>query len=56
MAWLQLTLVVALLGVLAIAMRRLRVSANSDSDIDAGTVSESWLAAQRGSRADRFSS
>jgi hypothetical protein len=54
MAWFQLALVVGLLGVLAVAMRRLRVSPNADSDIDVGTVSESWLAEQRASRTDRL--
>jgi hypothetical protein len=56
MVWLQLALVVGLVGLLAVATRRLRVSPNSDPDIDVGTVSEGWLAEQRGSRTDRLSS
>jgi hypothetical protein len=59
MVWLQLALVVGLLGVLAVSMRRRRsVSPDSytDIDIDVGTVSEGWLAEQRGSRTDRSSS
>jgi hypothetical protein len=50
MDWLQLALVVGLLGVVAVAMRRLLVSPNAQPDIDVGTLSESWLAEQRGSR------
>jgi hypothetical protein len=57
MAWLQLALVVALLGVFAIIIRRLhRASPDSCTEIDVGTISESWLAEQRGSRKDRLSS
>jgi hypothetical protein len=51
MVWLQLALVVALLGVLAVTIRRLhRVSPDFYTDIDVGTVSERWLAEHRGSR------
>ena len=56
---LQLAFVVALVGVLAVAVRRLRGVAMDpypDPDIDVGTVSEGWLAEQRGSRTDRVSS
>jgi hypothetical protein len=56
MAWLQFAIVIGFLGVLAVAMRRFRASPNSDPDIDVGTLSESWLAEQRGSRTDRLSS
>lgn len=40
MIWLQLALVVGLLGVLAVAMRRRRVSPNPYPSIDVGTVAE----------------
>ena len=58
MDWLRLALVVGLVGVIviAIAMRHRRVTPQSDRDIDVGTVSEGWLAEQRGSRTDRLSS
>jgi hypothetical protein len=57
MAWLQLALVLELLGAVAVAMRRVHsVSPNSYPDIDVGTVSENWLAQQRGNRNDRLSS
>jgi hypothetical protein len=56
MAWLRLALVVGLVGVIVIAMRRRRVAPQSDRDIDVGTVTEGWLAEQRGSRTDRLSS
>jgi hypothetical protein len=48
MIWLQLALIVGLLGVLAVAMRRRRVSLDPYPGIDVGTVSERWLAEQRG--------
>ena len=51
MVWLQLALVVGLLGLLAVTMRRLhRVTPAPKPDIDVGTLSESWLAEQRGCR------
>lgn len=57
MLWLQLAVVVGLAGVLAAAvLRRHRVHSDSPHDIDVGTVSEGWLAEQRGSRTDRVSS
>jgi hypothetical protein len=57
MAWLQFAIVIGFLGVLAVAMRRFRASPNSEPpDIDVGTLSESWLAEQRGTRTDRLSS
>jgi hypothetical protein len=57
MVWLQLALVVGLMGALAAALRRLHsVPPDSHSNIDVGTVSEGWLAEQRGSRTDRLSS
>ena len=42
--------VVALVGILVIVSRRLRSTRRAHSDIDAGTISESWLAEQRGSK------
>jgi hypothetical protein len=48
MAWLQLALVVGPMGVAAIAMRRRRDPPDAYADIDVGTVSENWLAEQRG--------
>ena len=48
MVWLQLALVIALMGALAIAMRRRQVNPGDYADIDVGTVSENWLAEQRG--------
>jgi hypothetical protein len=57
MVWLQLALVVGLLGFLAVTIRWLhRVSPDFYTDIDVGTVSERWLAEHRGSRKDRLSS
>jgi hypothetical protein len=56
MAWLQLALIVGLVRILAIAMRRRNASTRAHPGIDAGAVSESWLAQQRGSRTDRLSS
>jgi len=56
MVWLQLALVVGVIGVIAVAMRRGRVSPGAYADIDVGTVSESWLAEQRGGKSDRLSS
>jgi hypothetical protein len=50
MAWLQVAIIVGLVGVIVMAMRRLRVSSNLDSDIDVDPVSDSWLAEHCGSR------
>jgi hypothetical protein len=47
-----LALVVALAGVLVVAVRYLR----SDMEIDVGKVSEGWLAAERGNRTHGLSS
>jgi hypothetical protein len=55
MIWLRLALVVGLVGVIAIAMRRRRLAPHADPDIDVGTVSEGWLAEQRGSRTNGLS-
>jgi hypothetical protein len=38
----------------AIARRGRHVSAESSADIDTGSVSESWLAEQRGNKNDRL--
>ena len=51
MSWLPLALIVGLLGALAVAVRRRhRVSSDEEDQIDVGTVSESWLAEQRGKK------
>jgi hypothetical protein len=53
MLWLLLAFVVGLIGVFAAKMRRRhRVSSDCLSDIDIGSVSETWLAEQRGSKRD----
>jgi hypothetical protein len=59
MVWLQLALVVGLLGILAAAMRygrRVFPDSHPHLGIDLGTVSEGWLADQHRSRTDRLSS
>ena len=53
MGWIPFALVIVVIVVLAIAMQRRRVSPDSYADIEAGTVSESWLAEQRGHKNDR---
>jgi len=52
MLWVVLALVVGVVGGIAATMRRYHVSSDSASEIDVGTVSESWLAEQRGSKRD----
>jgi hypothetical protein len=50
MAWVRLALAVALVAVIVVATRRRLFSPHSDSNIDVGPVSESWLAEQRGNK------
>jgi hypothetical protein len=52
MLWVLLALVVGVVGGIAVAMRRYYVSSDFASEIDAGTVSDSWLAEQRGNKPD----
>lgn len=51
MIWLPL-LALGLVATLARMMRGRYRSGNSDAEIDVGSVSESWLAEQRGSKRD----
>jgi hypothetical protein len=55
MGWIPVALVTVLIVVIAIAMRRRHASPDSYADIETGTVSESWLAEQRGNKSDRLS-
>jgi hypothetical protein len=49
MMWVQIAIVVGLLGVIAVAaLRRRRVPPDVYADIDTGSVSENWLAEERG--------
>jgi hypothetical protein len=56
--WMQIAFAVGLLGVLGAIVLRFRPPTRDDRstlDVDTGTLSESWLAAQRGSRRDDVS-
>lgn len=52
MGWI-LGLVIVVLGVIATVVRRQHISRDANAGIDTATVSESWLAEQRGHKDDR---